>query len=127
MDTARGGFTLVEVVIAVVLLTAGLLALAGGTGHLLTQMSLAEARTARVAAIQEGAERVRAADYTAIASTCGSGSLVNGRYTVSCTVPSTLGDRTKVYLISSGPGLKNGRIRNPVVDTFTITIAKPVQ
>lgn len=127
MNEARGGFTLVEVVIALVLLTAGLLAVAGGTGHMLTQMSLADARTARIAAIQNAAEQVRASDYTQLSSTCANGSLVTGRYTVDCTVTQLGNDLTAVYLVSDGPGLRNGRIHASVIDTFVIRIAEPAQ
>lgn len=127
MNEARGGFTLVEVVIALVLLTAGLLAVAGGTGHMLTQMSLAEARTARIAAIQNGAEQVRATDYASLSTKCSSGALVTGRYTVNCRVTPVANDLKAVYLISDGPGLKNGRVQSSVVDTFVISIAEPVQ
>lgn len=127
MNEARGGFTLVEVVVALVLLTAGLLALAGGTGHTLTQMSLANARTARVAAVENAAEQVRATDYASLSSTCGGGSLVTGRYTVNCRVTQVGNDLTAVYLISDGPGLRNGRIQGSVVDTFVIRVAEPAE
>lgn len=127
MNEARSGFTLVEVVIAIVLLTAGLLAAAGGTSHMLTQMSLADARTARIAAIQAAAEQVRAADYASLSSTCGSGSLVTGRYRVNCRVTQVGNDLKAVYLISDGPGLRNGRVEGSVVDTFLIRVAEPVE
>ncbi len=127
MNEARDGFTLVEVVIALVLLTAGLLAVAGGTGHMLTQMSLADARTARIAAIQNAAEQVRATDYATLSSKCSSGSLVTGRYTVNCRVTQVGNDLKAVYLVSDGPGLRNGRVQASVVDTFVIRIAEPVQ
>jgi prepilin-type N-terminal cleavage/methylation domain-containing protein len=127
MNETRDGFTLLEVVVALLLLTAGLLAVAGGTAHTLTQMSLAQARTARMAAIQTAAERVRAVGYGSLASACGSGSLVTGRYTVDCTVSQVGSDLKSVYLISDGPGLRHGRIGGSVVDTFVIRIAEPAE
>lgn len=127
MNEARSGFTLLEVVVAMVLLSAGLLAVAGGMGHMLTQMSLAQARTARTAAVQSAAEQVRGTAFASLASTCQSGSLVTGRYTVNCTVLPVGSDLTSVYLISDGPGLRNGRIRRSVVDTFVISIAEPAE
>lgn len=62
---SRGGFTLIEVVVAIVILAAGALALAGTAAVTVRRMAEASRRTSAVAMARSRAE-------TSMASTCGS-------------------------------------------------------
>ncbi len=126
MSTQREGLSLLEVVFALVILTLSVLAMAGSTTYVMNRMSVANARTGRLAAVQAASERVRSLDYDAVDTTCQSGeTLVNGRYRVECRA-TDLGDLKRVLLISAGPGYESGSWNASVVDTATVSIAEPV-
>lgn len=63
----RGGFSLIEVVVAMLLLTVGLLGLAAGTGWVLRSTEGARIDTARATALQSAVEQVRALDDATLA------------------------------------------------------------
>ncbi len=63
----RQGFSLIEVVVAMLLLTVGLLGLAAGTGWVLRSTEGARIDTARATALQSAVEQVRALDDASLA------------------------------------------------------------
>lgn len=120
-DRDRAGFSLVEVMIALVILTIGVLGLAATTMYVVRQTTLAEITTERSAAVQSVIEELRATEYDQVAS----GSESVGRFDVSWTV--TTGNRTKlVEIITTGPGLTSASgvpaIGAAVTDTFDYRI-----
>jgi prepilin-type N-terminal cleavage/methylation domain-containing protein len=62
----RDGFSLVEILVALVILTIGILGMAGTTGYLATRVKHAGAATERAAAVQQVAERLRSLDFNNI-------------------------------------------------------------
>lgn len=60
---SRAGFTLVEVMVAIIVLTIGVLGLAGTTMYLVRQTTLSELTTERSAALQSVIEELRATPY----------------------------------------------------------------
>jgi prepilin-type N-terminal cleavage/methylation domain-containing protein len=122
--SGRGGFTLVEVVVALIILTVGVLGLAGTTVWVVRQSTLAELSTERAAAVQTVVEQLRASDYATLAA--GSDSV--GRFDLSWSV--TNGSRSKlVTVVSVGPGLSSGSgmpsLTGSVADTFAYRIMQP--
>lgn len=120
----RRGFTLVEVVVALIILTVGVLGLAGTTVWVVRQSTLAELSTERAAAVQTVVEQLRASDYATLAA--GSDSV--GRFDVSWSVAD--GSRSKlVTLVTVGPGLSSGSgmpsLTGSVADTFAYRIMQP--
>ncbi|MEJ2539793.1 MAG: prepilin-type N-terminal cleavage/methylation domain-containing protein [Gemmatimonadota bacterium] len=120
----RGGFTMIEVMVALIILTVGVLGLAATTIWVVRQTTLAELTTERSAAVQTVVEQLRASDYTSI--TAGTDSV--GRFDVSWSV--TDGNRSKlVTLITTGPGLAGGTgmpsLSGAVADTFAYRIMQP--
>lgn len=63
---ARGGYSLVELVIAVVILAVGILGLAGATSWAVRQVNVAELRTERAIVVQSVLERLRASDFDSV-------------------------------------------------------------
>jgi Tfp pilus assembly protein PilV len=59
----REGLSLVEVIVAMVVLTAGLLGMAAGTGWMIRAVDLAQLETARGAALQAAVEELRATPW----------------------------------------------------------------
>ncbi len=76
--SSRAGFSLVEVVVAMLVLTVGLLGLAAGTGWVIRSVEVARIETARSTALQSGIEQVRGTPFDDLAP----GSAVVGNYEV---------------------------------------------
>lgn len=121
----RGGFSLVEVVVAVLVLTVGLLGLAAGTGWVIRSVEVARIETARSAALQSGVERLRSVDFDDL----GSGSETVDGYEVTWTeVEST--NRSRLFEFEVvGPGVGPGGgtfapIRDDVATSFQYRVVR---
>jgi prepilin-type N-terminal cleavage/methylation domain-containing protein len=125
--SGRGGFSLVELTVAVVILAIGVLGLAGTTLFVVRQVTLADVSTERAAALQAAVERIRATVYT----TVGSGSQTTGSYSVSWAVSDSTNVTKTVRGITTGPGLRKDTaavvptLGNSVADTSTLILLKP--
>lgn len=120
----RAGFTLVEVMVALVILAVGILGLAATTMYAIRQTTFGELTTERAAALQTVIEELRAVDYDSVRS--GSDSV--GNFSVSWTV--TRGSRSKaVEIVTLGPGLRSSGgapgLGPAVADTFVYRIIEP--
>ena len=122
----KRGFSVVEVVVALIVLTVGVLGLAATTVYVVQQTTLAEVATERAAAVQTVVEQLRARPYAALADSSGT----YGPYDVKWTV--TPGARSKlVTIVSVGPGLQSGdgqgmpSLQGAVADTFSYRILRP--
>jgi prepilin-type N-terminal cleavage/methylation domain-containing protein len=128
MSGARDGFSLIEVIVALVILTVGVLAMGASTGYVMTQVRAAELRTDRMTAIHQVTERLRAVPWDNLETACGGQSFAAAGFTVSCTVstPPGANNLKRVQLVSIGPGFSAGRREQSVADTMTIGIARPI-
>jgi prepilin-type N-terminal cleavage/methylation domain-containing protein len=119
----RSGFTIVELLVAVVILTVGLLAFAGTTMFLIRQVTVAHLTTARTMAVQSVVETLRATPYDMVTA----GSEEVGDYSV--TWEATVDGSTRaVQIISVGPGTAFGRsggLSAEAADTFNYRILQP--
>lgn len=125
-DRLRAGFTLVEVIIAIVVLAFGLLGLAGTTALVVRQVNLAEIATERSLVTQSTLERIQALPYDSILD--GSGSM--GSFKVSWTVVAPSSQWKALELITTGPGMSISSsgyplLVNTVADTITHRILRP--
>jgi prepilin-type N-terminal cleavage/methylation domain-containing protein len=115
------GFTIVEVIIATVILAVGLLGLAGTTVLIIKQTTLADVTSDRAAALQSTIEQIRSVPFDSVEA----GSETSGLYEVAWSI--TDGNRWKsVEVVTTGPGLVSGSgfpvISHSVTDTFTYRI-----
>ena len=122
---ARAGFTLVEVLVALVVLTVGVLALAGATAVAVRQVILADVTTERAAALQSVVEMLRARPYDSLSAGSDTVGTFRATWTVSSTQRSTV-----LSIVTLGPGLESGsggmpRLADQVRDTFVYRIARP--
>jgi len=116
----RGGFTIVELLVAMVILTVGLLAFAGTTMFLIRQVTLAHLTTARTMAVQSVVETLRSTPYDNVTS--GDDEVGDYQLTWEATVE---GSTRAVQIISVGPGPARGRsggLSAHAIDTFSYRI-----
>ena len=122
---SQSGFSLVELIFAVVILAVGMLGLGGTTAYLTRQATLADLQTERSAALMAAVERVRATEYEDISSLIDS----IGHYEVRVYV--VTGAQAKALaVVTTGPGLASSGSGMPILqpnvaDTFTYSVLAP--
>jgi prepilin-type N-terminal cleavage/methylation domain-containing protein len=121
----KDGFSLVEVIIAMLVLSFGLLTMAASTGYVYNQLRSTAFDTQRNLARQGAVEQIRGMFWDSIPTTART--MTRGRYTIvyRATLPSTMVKR--VTLITVGPGYRSGKaVRQTVADTASFQVVKPL-
>ncbi len=121
---ARAGFTMIEISIAIVILTIGLLGLAGSTGYLVRTVTLGDLLTERTFASQTIIDRLQSLPY---------GNVVDGTDTIGVFAVDWEavddGPQSKILtVVTVGPGLSPGGMGNlapAVADTFVFRVLRP--
>lgn len=121
---SEDGFTLLEVVVGMLILTVGLLAMAGATGTVFTQLRSSQARSHRMAAVEYATEQLKAAPFDSVDDRCSALSEQVGRYAMSCVASAVNGNLMNLQVISRGPGFRSGGWNGNVADTFEIRVAR---
>lgn len=124
----RAGFTLVEVVIAIVILAVGVLGLAGATAFAVRQVTVSELNTKRTAAVQSVVEMLRSMDYDDLSTADGDSTIAP--FSVRWTTDSLNQINTRVTVVTVGPGFTSQGGGMPVLDgekqeTFVYRITRP--
>jgi prepilin-type N-terminal cleavage/methylation domain-containing protein len=121
----QGGFSLVEVVVAMLVLSFGLLAMAASTGYVSTQLRSTTWDTQRTLARQQVIEQLRATVFANLTTNTAGQSI--GLYTVRWNVTNVSNAQRSVEIITTGPGYRTSSraTRTTVADTSRITIASP--
>lgn len=121
---ARAGFTMVEIIIAIVILAIGLLGLAGSTGYLVRTVTLADLLTERTFASQTVIDRLQSLPYANVVD----GTDTIGVFAVDWEAVDD-GPQSKVLtVVTVGPGLSPGGMGNlapAVADTFVFRVLRP--
>lgn len=124
---SQGGFTIVEIVVAVIILAVGVLGMAGTTAFVVRQVTLAQITTRRAAAVQDVVERLRAVEYQNMAS--GQDSV--GPFYVRWVVADDGMRSATITVLTRGPGLATvggtpfPMLQPEVIDTFVYRRIRP--
>jgi prepilin-type N-terminal cleavage/methylation domain-containing protein len=122
----RDGFTLIEVIVALLIFAVAILALTSSTGFVGLQMQAADLRTERSVARQQALEQLRAQDFDGILSAAKSmGHATNG-YQVWWDVVDLQWALKEVRIYTEGPGFRDGRRQDVIEDTLVVRLARPV-
>lgn len=100
---SRSGFTLIEIMVATLVLTFGVLALAGMTGFTVRLADLGSLTTERSMARYSVVEQIRAQDLANVTA----GSTHVGRYTVEWRVLESGTLYKTVRVVTTGPGVRS--------------------
>jgi prepilin-type N-terminal cleavage/methylation domain-containing protein len=122
-SAGRAGFTMVEVIMAMLILTVGLLGLAGATGYMVRTVTLGDLMTERSVAFQSTIDRLQSLPYDNV--TTGSDSV--GIFAVSWESANDGPQSKVVTLVTVGPGVVPGAafVQSPsVADTFVFRILR---
>ncbi len=125
---AEAGFSLVELIMALIVLALGVVGLATTTIFVTRQLTLAEITTARAAAIQTVMEGIRAMPYDSI-DNGGEGTI--GSLAVSWTATTTSAQTKVIRLVSVGPGMvpasesSSPILSAEVADTIVYRVLRP--
>jgi Tfp pilus assembly protein PilV len=121
---AEGGFSVVEVIVAMLILTVGVLGLAGTTALVVRQVTLGEMTTQRAAAFQSAIEQLRARDWESV----GAGSSTVGRYDVNWWIEEEFAQSRVMKVVTVGPGVSTAgglpSLQPNVHDTFTYRLLR---
>ena len=123
--SSRGGFSLVEIVVAMVVLTYGLLGLAGTTMYFVREVTVAGLATERTVAVRSTMERARAMPF----DTLGMGVDSIGEYELSWSTTAETSRTKIVRVIATGPGLVSSSsgpvVAAAAVDTIDFRMYRP--
>lgn len=122
-DERRAGFSMVEVIIAIVILAIGVLGLGGTTAYIVRQTTLSDLMTERSAAFQTIIDRLQSLPYDSV----GSGSDSVGVFAITWSSVDDGPQNKIVTVVTVGPGL-GGTIaptNDPqAADTFQIRVLR---
>jgi prepilin-type N-terminal cleavage/methylation domain-containing protein len=122
----RNGLTLIEVVVAMLVLTIGLLGLAAGTGFILRSAETARIDTQRATAVQTAVESLRAVPFDDVTND----TRTVGDYTIAWTQTEAGQNWRRFEIVVTGPGRAPGggamqALSMNVVDTITYRLVRP--
>ncbi len=125
---AEGGFSLVELVMALIVLSFGVVGLATTTLFITRELTLAEVTTARAIAIQSVMENIRATPYDSLDV----GGDTIGEMVISWTATANTAQDKAVRIVTVGPGLapisavqSSPMLSNSVADTVVYRVLRP--
>lgn len=125
LDPASAGFSLVEVMIALVILVFGLVSLAQASVLMVNQVNVSDVRTERVVARYTAVEQLRALPFNNVTG----GTTTVGDFTMRWRVAGTTDNSRLIELVTSGPGTRAGTtppvVTTGVVDTISFRIIRP--
>ena len=130
-STPNPGFSAVEVILGLLILSVAILAMGASTSRAMAQIQASEFRTERMEAIRTASESLRTSASTPegwanLADECTTDPYVStGNFDVTCVVSAT-SEVTRVMLITDGPAFIDGSFRQSVRDSlFSISLSKP--
>jgi prepilin-type N-terminal cleavage/methylation domain-containing protein len=121
----RNGFTLIELVCALMILTVGILALATTTAYTAVQIRSADLKTSRALAVTQTVEQIRAMKFDSVAAVSSANFVTIQGFKVWRDVTSTNNNLKSVLLYSEGLGYKPRSGWNTVRDTFVLSLIRP--
>lgn len=126
MSGRNEGFTIIEVLVAIVILAVGMLALATTSIFATTQVRVADLKTERSLAVQEVVERMLSSPFDEIQDRSETNAEQIGSFAVWWDEEPQSRFLTRVLIVSKGPGYQQGvGWIQEARDSFIVEIADP--
>lgn len=119
------GFSLVEVIVAVVILSIGILAMAGTTNYIFTRSRGSGVEMERAIVVRQVLERLRASAYADVVDRDAAEALAIGGFRVWWEVRQSTPTLKQVVVVSEGPGYVSGKWMAMARDTVVVNLADP--
>lgn len=123
----RKGIGLIEVMVGMLVLTVGVLAMAGSTTYVQMQLWSADMRTERQAARQQVVEELRAIPFDNVTTVAQGDAVTRGDYTLWWDASSLQWALKEIQIYTEGPAVVNGQRQTAVRDTVRVRIARMIE
>jgi hypothetical protein len=120
------GFSIIEVLVAIMILSFGILSMGASTGYIMNEINSSRLRSERMGAVRQAAETLRATPWTELDMACGQAMDI-ADYSISCAVTRPVPTLARVQLTSVGPGYLKGKLDLELSETFALSLSQPVQ
>lgn len=120
----RSGFSLVELIVALLILSVGIFAMGASSMFVLAQVRASQLQTERATAVRDAAERLRGMPWSTLETECPTRTFVSGPFTVECSIMPAGPSLRVLELVSWGPGYRSAKLVQEMADTFVISIAR---
>jgi len=120
----RDGFSIIEVLVGLIILTLGVLAMASASGYISMQVRLAHVRTQRSTAYESVTEELRSLNFDSVKDVTYANAEVVAPFKVWWGVNSVDWALKNVTLYTEGPGYVDGRLAQNARDTISVRIAR---
>lgn len=120
---ARGGFSIIEVIVAIIILAIGVVGLAGTTAYIVRNVNYADLMTERGAAFQTVVDRIQSLPFDSVDAGSDSVGIFDVTWTSALSGP----QNKIVTIITTGPGVSGATfpVNDPqVVDTFQFRVLR---
>lgn len=122
----RAGFSMVEAIVAVVIVSIGVLAMATATGYIFNEVRFSSRETERTLAVQTAVEELRSLPFNQVQDRAAADARVIHGYRIWWRAEQVGSNLKRVTLISEGPGyVAGGDWSAADQDTFAISIMEP--
>lgn len=119
----RGGFSVVELLVSLVVVSVAVLALATALGYLVLQLRAADTRTERAVAVEQVQERLRGMDFSNVTTLNEANAETVGSYSLWWRINSQSATIKRITVYSKGPGMDASGLNLTMRDSSSVTVA----
>ncbi len=121
--TRRDGFSVVELLVSLVVVSVAVLALAMALGYLVLQLRAADTRTERTMAVEQVQERLRGMDFDEVTTISEGSADTVGGYALWWEIDSQSATIKRITIYSRGPGMDTAGLNLTMRDSSSMAVA----
>jgi prepilin-type N-terminal cleavage/methylation domain-containing protein len=121
--TKREGFSIVELLVSLLVLSVAVLALATALGYMVLQLRSADTRTERAVAVEQVQEQLLGMDFDDVDTIPETQADTVGSYALWWQVRSSSSTIKRIVIYSRGPGIDTAGLNMAMEDSSSVTLA----